>query len=42
MNNYWKQWIDSKVDQLSTLSGAIVAIASFVVGMLLVQFIQGN
>ena len=42
MNDYWKQWIDNKVNQLSTLSGAIVAIASFVVGMLLVKFIQGN
>ncbi len=42
MNNYWKQWIDNKVHQLSTPSGAIVAIASFVVGILLVKFIQGN
>ena len=42
MKNYWKEWIDNKVHQLSTPSGAIVAVISFIVGILLAKFIQGN
>jgi len=42
MKNYWKQWINNKVHQLSTPSGAIVAVISFIVGILLAKFIQGN
>jgi len=42
MNNYLKQWINNKVQQLSTPSGAIVAVISFIIGILLVKFIQGN
>ena len=41
MNKYWKEWIDNKVDILSTPAGVIVAIISFIIGCLLVKFIQG-
>ena len=41
MNDYWKEWINNKVYLLSTPTGAIVGVASFIIGLLLRKFIQG-
>ncbi len=41
MNDYWKEWINNKVYLLSTPTGAIVGVASFIIGLLLGKFIQG-
>ena len=39
MKNYWKDWINNRVDLLSTPLGATVSILSFVAGILLGKFI---
>ena len=39
MNDYWTEWINSRVQLLSTPIGAIVGGASFLTGLLIGKFI---
>ena len=41
MNNDWKEWINDRISLLSTPLGMGVSVCGFIIGILIVKFIQG-